>query len=211
MRSVTAILAFSALAVAACERGDQGRGAQTTLTSAETHPSPPPQSHAVDNSGFVDNSGNSAEERDARPDTSGARATEKGADRPTGTNTGVPNGARTGAAATPETPRPAELAPHNGSSPVASYGDEPGRLGRALCDRESVCTRIGQNRTWGSDDQCVSAMRARSTAEVSAMKCSIVGSALALCLASIRNAECNAPAESLSDFPDCRDTALCQR
>src|SRR4051812_42051423 len=96
MRKSASISVVCVVVLAACARGDVGRGAVTTLTSGETNPSPPPQSRTVDNSGWVDPGGRTSDE--TRPETSGMRATELGADRPTGTNTGVPVGARTGEA-----------------------------------------------------------------------------------------------------------------
>jgi hypothetical protein len=215
VRALLSIVATSLLVFAACERGDLGRGARTTLTSGETHPSPPPQSRTVDDSGFVDNAGRSSQEGGSRPTTSGVRAAETSADRPTGTNTGAPNGARTGSAGPPEGAETAQ-APASGPrvtpldrAPLAGWADVPARVGRALCDHASVCSRVGHGRTWPSDGACVSAMRARAATELEADACEIGVTPLASCLTAIRAAPCGEALDSLGALTECRDTALC--
>src|SRR5262245_53985219 len=113
-------------------------------TSGETHPASPPTSRTIDSTGPVDNAGRTSDEVIARPETAGVRPTELGSNRPTGTNTGFPNGARTGPSPEPPpTPRGALLLPREGGSPIAAFADQPGRVGRAFCDREEVCARVG--------------------------------------------------------------------
>jgi hypothetical protein len=46
---------------------------------------------------------------------------------------------------------------------------DPGRVARALCDREEVCGRIGARRRW--DLACVDAMSARAGDELGTMAC----------------------------------------
>ncbi|HEY8076278.1 MAG TPA: DUF6184 family natural product biosynthesis lipoprotein [Labilithrix sp.] len=192
--------------------GDVGRGAQTTLTSGETHPSKPPESRTVDSAGFVDNGGRATEETTARPDTAGVRPTETGSDRPTGTNTGIPNGARTDVRPeAPLAPKTAALQPHGNLSPVAGYNDEPGKLGRAMCDHETICNRVGTGRTWGSDDACTSTLRARAISELDAAQCTLDPSAIATCLAAIRNAPCDRVIDRPSAIDLCQDASVCSR
>ncbi len=199
--------------VAGCGGGGElGRGAQTTLTSGETHPSKPPASRTIDNTGFVDNSGRASEETAARPETAGVRATETGSERPTGTNTGFPNGARTGVREeAPLTPKTAALQPRGNVSPVAGYGDEPGKLGRAMCDHEKTCERVGPGRTWESDDACTATLRARAIAELDGAQCTLDASAVASCLAAIRTAPCDRVIDRPSAIDLCADAAICSR
>ncbi len=191
--------------------GELGRGAQTTLTSGEAHPSKPPESRTVDNTGFVDNSGRTSEET-TRPETAGVRVTETGTDRTTGTNTGVPNGARTGAQPeAPLVPKTAALAPRGNVSPIAGYGDEPGKLGRAMCDHEKACDRVGAGRTWESDDACTSTLRARAIADLDKASCSLDASAVSVCLGAIRKAPCDRVIDRPSAVDLCVDAAICSR
>lgn len=187
------------------------RPAQTTLTSGETQPSKLPETRTVDATGFVDNSGRTSEEV-ARPETSGARATETSSDRPTGTNTGVPNGARTGTGPEqPLVPSAGALKPVGGISPVAGYGDEPGKMGRAVCDHEKVCDHIGVGKAFESDAACESAVRARAIVDLDKMACRLDSSAVAVCLAELRRAPCNRVIDRAASLEACADHSLCVR
>ena len=214
-RLISGSIAAVALAgFAACggAAGDAGRTAETTLTSGETHPSKPPESRTVDNTGYVDNSGRGSDETIARPDTAGVRGTETGSDRPTGTNTGIPNGAHTDVRPeAPLVPKTAALQPRGGISPVAGYDDEPGKLGQALCDHEAVCDRIGDGRAWGSANACMAGMRARAIADLDADACRLDPNAIATCLAALRRAPCDRVIDRPSAVDVCDGPAICSR
>jgi hypothetical protein len=96
------------------------------------------------------------------------------------------------------------LQPHEGDSPIADYADEPGRLGRAFCDREAACGRIG--RAWESDRACVEAMSARAGAEI---RCRVDPDALATCLTAIRAAPCPQALDRLGALSVCGMPEIC--
>jgi hypothetical protein len=202
----------------ACGGGsDLGRGAQTTLASSESHPSKPPEARTVDSAGYVDNAGNTSEETVPRPETSGVRGTETGSDRPTGTNTGLPiavpgRAPKANGKEKPMAPRSAALQPQSGgTSPVASYEDAPGKLGRAMCDHESACERIGPGRAWETDDACVFAMRERAMADIDAAGCAVDAAAVTLCLTAVRRAPCDTVIDRAAALQACAASEICAR
>jgi hypothetical protein len=205
-------LAFT-LVLAACG-GSLERGARTNLTSGDPNPGAAPNpSRTIDNAGFVDNGGRTSDQT-SRPQTSGARATELGSNQPTGTNTGIPNGAdlgnrEGGARSGAERASAAGTTlPHPGRSPVATYADLAGRVARASCDHETSCARVGDGRTWSSQATCMADFRARAAVELhTAATCALNRAAVATCLASIREQGCGNGVEPLHEHAACR--ALC--
>ena len=202
-------LSVLVLALVACGRGELERGARTTVTSGDPKPgASPTPSRTIDSTGFVDNGGRTSDMW-GRTEASGARATEMGTNRPTGTNTGVPNGADLGGRGRerPAVPERAEVMPREGDSPVAGYEDVPARLARARCDHETTCTRVGDGRTWPSQDACMADFRARADAELGT--CTPARAAVASCLAAIRNQPCTPALERRDALTACLSTALC--
>ncbi len=202
------------VAVGCSASNDVGKAAVTSVTSGETNPSKPPTSRTIDKTGYQDNAGHSTEEIVSRGgEMSGVRGTEAGDDRPTGTNTGIPNGARetvAGAEKSPLIPRSASVQPHmDNTSPLTAYADEPGKLARAVCDHEHVCNRVGPDHPFGSDDACLSAVRARTLRDFEAASCNANTAALALCVADLRRAECSRVIGRPSDLEDCAAHAIC--
>lgn len=187
-------------AASACDRGDLGRGAQTTTTSAWV-PRPDATgttSRTIDNAGFVDNGGRTSDET-SRAQTSGMRATEVGSERITGTpgsgqpipfldpsprrravqRERPPDAIGTGEVLAPTTeigPRPqAETPPPSarttGPAPHPAELDATERIARARCDRQVTCDRIGPGRSWASEGACMMQQRPRASDEVNELAC----------------------------------------
>ncbi|MDB4934003.1 MAG: hypothetical protein JWP87_975 [Labilithrix sp.] len=206
----------TALAVAACQRGDAARPASTTTTSAGI---PAPQatgttSRTIDNAGFVDNGGRTSDML-TRTEASGMRATEAGSERPTGTPgsgapipigpTPPPNiGEGAGAASSVR----GTSGPHpSGGPPVEALA----RFARARCDRETVCNRVGPGASFSTQEACLSEQRERIRSDVDALACprGIDILQLGTCLTAIRLQSCDDRRVDVEALPDCAASALC--
>jgi len=211
-----ALIAIGAVAPA-CDRGDLGPGARSTITSAAT---PRPESTAatkrtIDNAGFVDNGGRTSD-MTSRSEMSGMRATEAGGERPTGTpgsgtpwpfqsNAGPPTIGEGAGAASSE----------RGTNAVPSAGgplsEAVARLARARCDRETTCSRVGRGRAWATQDSCVAHQRESVGADVSALACprGVDNVQLGTCLNALRAQACDDRRGDLAVLPECGASALC--
>jgi hypothetical protein len=176
----------------------------TTSTTAASPERMPPPTRTTDNSGFVDNAGRTSD-MTARTETSGMRATETGSHRPTGTpgsGVSIPTGPGTeSAAGETRLPRGAGL-----PADVVS-----GTIGRARCDHELVCERIGPQRRFGSERECLDGVRLPVRADVDRLACASGHAAeqLALCVTAIRQARCDAQLEHIDALGACGSRALC--
>jgi hypothetical protein len=203
-------------ATAGCDRGELGRGARATSTSASA---PRPDStvattRTIDNAGFVDNGGRTSD-MTSRTEMSGMTATETGSERPTGTpGSGTPwpfqsSGAR------PNIGEGAGAASSERGTSVPSAGgplsEAVGRLARARCDRETACNRIGPSRAWKSQESCVAHQRELVGGDVSALACprGVDGVQLGTCLNALRGQACDDRRGDLQILPECLANALC--
>jgi hypothetical protein len=99
--------------------------------------------------------------------------------------------------------------PREGDSPIAAYADDPGRVARALCDREDVCGRIGKRRVWDTDLACMDAMSARAGTELGQMACRFDPNALATCIAAVRAVRCTEALDRLAAIDVCMPPSIC--
>lgn len=189
-----------AAAIGACRSSESVGRAVTTSASATA---PPPASRTIDNAGWVDAAGRTSSETN-RTELSGMRATEAGAERPTGTP---------GSGYSVDTAR-AALGEKPSGRPVTGAGmpktEVLGRVVSAHCDREAVCDHIGEGKRWSSAQACEAASRPAVLARIDATACErgVQASALAACLTTLRDRACDdgRPADAL---PECAAERLC--
>ncbi len=182
MRST--VLVLSALSLVACVKDDDRRATATTLTNATVR-----SGHSADNAGYIDNGGRTSDET-APTELSGARPTE---------NAGRPPA---------ESPRTAPLptAPAAPPKVETSFDDRSQRISRAICDRETFCSRVGEGRTFRSQDDCTVQFNPTAKGFVEAAGCQkgVDDTQLASCLAAVRQLSCTGENQSLQNLPSCR-------
>ncbi|MDB4941254.1 MAG: hypothetical protein JWP97_788 [Labilithrix sp.] len=203
MRSLCVVLA-AGFVVAACANATVPPGTPAQTTGASRQPV-----HTVDNAGFVDNSGRTSDEY-PMGELGGARPTEGGGRPPASSPSTVPLPA--GGGNVESSFRPGTTPPPTGAatSPRTSEDDD-NRLGRATCDREVACNRIGAGQAWKSADSCVVHFTAVSRGQIEKAGCpnGIKADQLALCLKAVRTLPCNAGPAKLETIPACHGAALC--
>lgn len=174
-----------------------------TVTTAASATATPPASRTIDNAGWVDAAGRTSSETN-RTELSGMRATEVGAERPTGT---PGQGFSTDTARAVIGEKPSDRASTGAGIPKTEI---LGRVLSAYCDRESVCNHVGEGKRWSSTQACETETRPGVLARIDATACErgVQASALAVCLTTLRDRACDdgRPAEAL---PECAAERLC--
>jgi hypothetical protein len=90
--------------------------------------------------------------------------------------------------------------------------ERPTRVADELCRREAACNRIGDDRTFRSEEACMSELSARTNARMAPWRCSSEASRehLEECLAAIRSEACETPLVASTDhLPACRASVMC--
>jgi len=212
MRPTSTALVFlgSTAVVLACNMPLYRRPLPEIVYGATTPPAAAgTTSRTIDSTGFVDNGGRTSDLTN-RTELSGMRATETGSNRPTGT-AGV--GLSLPIEATGE-PR-GQGAPRGREgllSPTGATADAVvGRIGRAECDLEVACGRIGADERLKTDAQCMAHSRERAREAVEDVGCArgFDEQQLSTCLTAIRHLSCEAPAGRLPAAGQCDHRAIC--
>lgn len=174
-----------------------------TVTTAASAATPPPGSRTIDNAGWVDAAGRTSSETN-RTELSGMRATEVGAERPTGT---PGSGFSTDTARAVIGEKPSDRASTGAGIPKT---DIVGRVVSAYCDRESVCDHVGDGKRWSRAQGCEEETRPAVLARIDATACErgVQASALAVCLTTLRDRACD-DGRPAAELPECAADRLC--
>ncbi|MBN9160012.1 MAG: hypothetical protein BGO98_32275 [Myxococcales bacterium 68-20] len=208
---VRAVVVGAALLTAAgCDRARTRGPSTATSTSANMRPETMSSSpRTVDAAGFVDNGGRTSNET-SRTELSGMRATETGAERPTGTpGVGLPLPIE------PPTPK-AERGERSRPPPTEGGTSTPldpivPRVAQAQCDRARSCGQIGSGKTWSSLASCMDTERPLAREALAQLGCpdGYDSTAVASCLSAIRLAACDKRTDGLGSVAECAPHALC--
>jgi hypothetical protein len=85
------------------------------------------------------------------------------------------------------------------------------RVANAHCDRSQSCNRIGPGATYRDRADCVSRVGAAVSKDLNASRCpgGIGERALAQCVKSLHEGECDAPGEEYGNISHCKLDSLC--
>ncbi|MDF2695821.1 MAG: hypothetical protein K0S65_4204 [Labilithrix sp.] len=209
------VLVVAMGAAAGCDRARARGPTDARITSASVQPEGATSSpRTVDAAGFVDNAGRTSSET-SRTEMSGMRASETGAERPTGTpGSGfpLPIEPRPRGPESTERPRP-RAGDTQGAALGAPTEDVLGRAAQALCDREASCDRVGRGKTWASLAACTNGVRPNLREDFSGTSCAkgFDPTIVATCLSAIRLAACDVHIEGLGSVNECQPNEMCAR
>lgn len=204
-------LAMAAIVLGCHRAPSRTPGDATTTGGAFPNPAGvPPPSHTVDDSGWVDSAGRSAN-ADARTEMSGMRPTEAGAQRVTGTpGSGLPLPIEPAEPAAVPEEITGEIAPGTERAAGTPLEAVVAALVDATCEREARCGRTGAGRRWRSGLACIEGMRPATGRALASAGCpyDFDVDAVAACAIALRSADCDASVEPAS-VPACDVRKLC--
>jgi hypothetical protein len=81
----------------------------------------------------------------------------------------------------------------------------------ARCEREARCNNVGQNKTYVSNEGCLTQLRGEAMNSLTASSCpqGINGPQLDKCLADVRGERCENVLDTIGRLANCNTTALC--
>lgn len=166
-------------------------------SSAQQYASGSSNLRTVDNAGYVDPGGRTAQVSQGGATVSGRGNNLAPTNHEFPTESSGPGDSQTA------------LPPSSAAAP-ADATELRERASRALCDRESDCGRIGADKSFESADACMAAKRERVRSVMREDNCNEVrGDRVASCLTAIRREACGPSAAPLQPPTACTAQVLC--
>lgn len=115
----------------------------------------------------------------------------------------------------PNAPQPivpgSEGAQGNSQQQTVTDDEVVERIAAAHCDRSASCDRIGPGAQYRDRNDCIEQMRVHMRKQLNASRCprGIGETALALCVKSLHDGECDTPGEVVGTTSHCKLDSLC--